>query len=138
MRPCALALALALAVPAVTAAQQRIITGHVINVVTKDSIAGASIAVLGTTVAAVSGDKGAFTLSAPDGPITLLVRMVGYKRQQVPVAGDQASVEIGLEPDIFRLDAIVVTGLVSGVQQRNLANAVTTVQSDELSRAPTP
>lgn len=138
MRPCALALALALAVPAVTAAQQRIITGHVINVVTKDSVSGASIAVLGTTVAAVTGDKGAFTLSAPDGPITLLVRMVGYKRQQVAVAGDQATVEIALEPDIFRLDAIVVTGLVSGVQQRNLANAVTTVQSDELSRAPTP
>ncbi|HEX4633158.1 MAG TPA: SusC/RagA family TonB-linked outer membrane protein [Gemmatimonadales bacterium] len=137
MRPCALALALVCVVPAVTAAQNRLITGRVTNAVTKDSVAGASVSVLGTAVAAVTGDKGVFTLSAPAGPITLLVRMIGYKRAQVDVAADQSAVDIVLQPDIFHLDAIVVTGLVSGVEQRNLANAVTTVQSDELSRAPT-
>src|SRR5690349_3781727 len=138
MRPCAFALALVLTVPAAAAAQQRLINGRVTNAVTKDSISGASVAVLGTAVSAVTGDKGVFTLSAPSGPITLLVRMIGYKRQQVEVAGDQSSVDIVLEPDIFHLDAIVVTGLVSGVEQRNLANAVTTVGSDQLGRAPTP
>ncbi|HTY05647.1 MAG TPA: SusC/RagA family TonB-linked outer membrane protein, partial [Gemmatimonadales bacterium] len=131
-----LALALLLASPAAALAQQRIITGHVTNVVTKDSVSGASVAVLGSTVAAVTNDKGVFSLVAPDGAVTLLVRMIGYKRQQVTVAGDQSVADIQLEPDVFHLDAIVVTGLVTGVEQKNLANAVSTVQADELSRAP--
>ena len=136
MRPSAVLLALYLVAPAVTAAQQRTITGHITSALTKDSLNGASVTVLGTPVTAVTNEKGAFSLSAPDGTITLLIRMIGFKRQQVTVAGDQSVADVALEADVFRLDAIVVTGLVTGVEQRNLANAVTTVQSDQLSRAP--
>ncbi|HWZ27600.1 MAG TPA: SusC/RagA family TonB-linked outer membrane protein, partial [Gemmatimonadales bacterium] len=131
-----LALALLLVSPTALLAQQRIITGHITSALTKDSLNGASVAVLGTAVAAVTNEKGAFSLFAPDGTVTLLVRMIGFKRQQVTVAGDQSVADVVLEPDVFHLDAIVVTGLVTGVEQKNLANAVSTVASDELSRAP--
>jgi len=46
-------------------------------------------------------------------------------------------VQVSLEQDVFNLEAVVVTGQATGVEQRNLANAVTVVNADQLNRAPT-
>src|SRR5207248_8379524 len=67
----------------------------------------------------------------------LSVRGVGFKRQQLAVRADQANVSVTLEPDVFNLEAVVITGQATGVEQRNLANAVTTVNAELLNRAPT-
>ena len=45
---------------------------------------------------------------------------------------------MALEPDVFKLEEIVITGQATGVENRNLANAVSTVSGAELTRAPTP
>ena len=129
-------LALSLAVGA-AAAQQRPITGKVVSSATSAPVAGASVTVIGTPIAAVTNDQGEFTLSAPAGPITLLIRSVGYRSRQLPVAPDASTVTANLEQDVFNLEAVVVTGQVTGVAQRNLANAVTTLPTEEINRAPT-
>ena len=119
-------------------AQQRPISGKVTGSLDGKPVAGASVAVVGTARLAATNASGEYTVLAPAGPVTLSVRAVGYKRKVVNVAGEQATADVVLEADIFNLDAIVVTGQATGVEQRNLANAVTTVRAEDLNRAPTP
>ena len=129
-------LALSLAVGFAATAQQRPITGKVVSSATSAPVAGASITVVGTPIGAVTNNQGEFTLSAPNSPITLLIRSVGYRSRQMPVAADASTVTVNLDQDVFNLEAVVITGQATGVEQRNLANAITTVNADELTRAP--
>ncbi len=131
-----LALSLAVGVGA-AAAQQRAVTGKVSGATAGGPVVGATVAVTGTPITALTNERGEFSFAAPQGAFTLLVRGVGYKRQQVLVAPDQTNVAVTLEPDVFNLEAVVVTGLATGVEQRNLANAVTTVSAAQVTRAPT-
>ena len=119
------------------AAQQRAIAGKVTGSLDGKAIAGASVAVVGTARLAATNGSGEYTVLAPAGPVTLSVRAVGYKRKVLNVSGEQTTADVVLEADIFNLDAIVVTGQATGVEQRNLANAVTTVRAEDLNRAPT-
>jgi TonB-linked SusC/RagA family outer membrane protein len=129
-------LTLSLAVGLGAAAQQRPIRGKVVSAATTEPIAGASVTVAGTPIAALTNDRGEFALSAPEGAVTLLVRGLGYKHAQLPVAAGTGDVTVRLEQDVFNLEAVVITGQATGVEQRNLANAVTTVSTEQLNRAP--
>src|SRR2546426_11034489 len=131
-----ISLVLSLTVGIGAAAQQRPITGKVVSATTAAPVAGASVTVIGTPIGAVTNDRGEFSLSGPPGAVTLLVRGVGYRSRQVPVAADASTAIVSLEQDVFNLEAVVVTGQATGVEQRNLANAVTTVPSEQLNRAP--
>jgi TonB-linked SusC/RagA family outer membrane protein len=132
-----ISLLLLLGAPA-AGAQVRQITGRVTNAQTEVGLPEATIAVIGTQIVAQAGNDGRFVLNAPDGPATLVVRSIGYKRQQVTVPVEQETVNVALEPDVFKLEEIVITGQATGVENRNLANAVSTVSAAELTRAPTP
>jgi TonB-linked SusC/RagA family outer membrane protein len=140
MRPSWLSfLSVVLAVAAAdAAAQQRQITGRVTAATTGDAVVGASVAVVGTAIATATGSDARFTVAAPEGNVTLLVRRIGYKRRSVPVPAAQSSVDVTLEPDVFNLEAIVVTGQATGVERRFVPNAIATVGAAELSRAPAP
>jgi len=116
----------------------RTISGRVTSSVTGAAVVGASVSVVGTRITAATGDNGEFTLSAPDGAVTLLIRGIGFKRSTVQVAADQNTVDVRLEPDVFNLEAVVVTGQATGVARRNLPNAVATVPAGDLSRVPAP
>ena len=131
------ALALSLLGVEVAAAQVRQITGRVTNAQTEQGLSEATIAVLGTQIVAQADNDGRFTLNAPDGDANLMIRSIGYKRQQVTVPAGQETLNVALEPDVFKLEEIVITGQATGVEQRNLANAVSTVSGAELTRAPT-
>ena len=119
-------------------AQIRQITGRITNAQTQQGVAEATVAVLGTQIVAQADNDGRFTLNAPDRAANLMIRAIGFKRQQVQVAAGQETVDVALEPDVFKLEEIVITGQATGVEQRNLANAVSTVSAGELTRAPTP
>jgi TonB-linked SusC/RagA family outer membrane protein len=131
-----LGLVLALASPAI--GQTRTVTGSVRDSSTGAPIAGAQVLVAGTRIGAYTKDNGNFAiLNAPEGDFTLQIRYIGYKRQRIAVSGDNETVEVALVRDFLKLDEIVVTGQATGVERKNLANAVSVVSSDELARAPT-
>lgn len=132
------ALACSVALAANAMAQQRAITGRVGNSVSDEAIVGATVTVVGTAIAAVTDARGQFTLSAPAGAISLSVRAIGYKRRTFAVGADQSSVAIPIEPDIFNLEAVVVTGQATAVEQKNLPQAVSVVTAQQLERVPTP
>lgn len=126
-------------------AQTRQITGRVISAASAEPLIGAEITIGGGAVAAagrtgataISGNNGTFTINVPQGEVTLTVRMLGFRSQEVTVGPNENQVQIQLETDPLRLDEIVITGQATGVQRRNLATAVSTVSSEQLNVVPT-
>src|SRR3989454_946255 len=119
-------------------AQQRQITGQVTSSATREPMAGVNVAVTGTAFAAVSNADGRYAISAPAGAVTLVFRHIAFKRREVAVAPDQSTVDATLEPDVFNLEAVVVTGQATGIEQRNAAIANTVVTAAEVAAAPAP
>ncbi|HEV8198350.1 MAG TPA: SusC/RagA family TonB-linked outer membrane protein [Gemmatimonadales bacterium] len=119
-------------------AQGRGVTGSVRDSVTGAPIEAARVAVQGTAILVSTTAAGLFTLTGvPSGEVRLLVRAVGYRRREVPLDAGASTVSIGLERDVFKMEEIVVTGQATGVERRNLANAVATVGSEDLGNHPT-
>jgi len=138
LKRCLVTLVWSVVMAAGAGAQQRAITGRVGNAVSDEAVVGATVLVAGTSIAAVTDARGQFSLSAPDGPVSLTVRAIGYKRRTIAVAADQSTVAIAIEADIFNLEAVVVTGQATAVAQKNLPQAVSVVTSEALERVPTP
>ncbi len=119
-------------------AQGRTVTGTVRDSVTGGPIEAARVAVQGTSILVSTGATGQFTLTGvASGEVTLLVRAVGYRRREVRLGAGASSVNVGLEKDVFKMEEIVVTGQATGIERRNLANAVATVGSEDLGTHPT-
>jgi len=136
LRVCGTILSLLLLSGQVVAAQVRQISGRVTNAQTDQGLGGATVAVTGTGIVAETSTDGNYLLNAPDGDHTLVVLAIGFKRLQVQVPAGQATADAALEPDVFKLEEIVITGQATGVERQNLPNAVATVSASELNRAP--
>jgi len=132
----ALALAAGIGV-ADASAQQRQITGKVTSAA-GEAVGGANVSVTGTAFAAVTNSEGRYTIAAPGGAVTLVIRRIAFKRKEVSVPADQNEADVTLDPDVFNLEAVVVTGQATGVERRNAAIATTTVTGEEVSRVPAP
>jgi TonB-dependent starch-binding outer membrane protein SusC len=123
-------------VPAVSA-QVRELSGRVTNEQTGQGVGEAVVSVEGTRIAIRSAADGRFVFNIPDGDQRLTIRAIGFKRDSVTVPALERTVTIALEPDPFKLEEVVVTGQSTGIEKRNLPNAVATVSASELTRAPT-
>ncbi len=127
----------AVAFTAGLAAQERTISGTVVDTLSGRPIAGATVELSGTQLSAMTRTNGTFVLAGvPAGAATLLVRSVGYRRLSVTVPAGQGTVQIPLTRDVFNLEELVVTGQATGTLRRNLANAVSTVRASDLGFAP--
>lgn len=71
-------------------AQERQLTGRVVDADGNAPVPGAAVTVLGTTLGAVTNDSGVFHLRVPSTAVTLSARRIGFTPRSVPVAGDQA------------------------------------------------
>ena len=136
LRVCGMFLSLLLLSVQLAAAQVRQVSGRVTNASTGQGLADATISVGGTSIVGETGNDGNFILNAPDGDLNLVVRGIGYKRQDVTLPASQSTVNVALEPDVFKLEEIVITGQATGVARQNLPNAVAVVDAGELTRAP--
>jgi len=121
----------------IASAQQRQITGQVTST-TGEAVAGANVSITGTAFAAVTNSDGRYAITAPAGAVTLVVRRIAFKRKEVSVPADQNAADVTLEPDVFNLEAVVVTGQATGVERRNAAIATSVVTGAEVSAMPAP
>jgi len=137
LRVCGTALLFSLFSAQFAAGQVRQISGRVTNTQTQEGIPAATVAVTGTGIVAETNNEGIYQLNAPAGDVGLIVRAIGFKRQQLGVPAAQNTADVALEPDVFNLEEIVITGQATGVERQNLPNAVATVSAGELTRAPT-
>src|SRR5919108_627922 len=135
---CAFFVALATLLGAAGAsAQERQITGRV-TASTGEAVAGVAVSVTGTALAAVTNAEGRYAIAAPAGAGTPVFRRIAFKRREDQVPADQNAADAVLEPDVFNLEAVVVTGQATGVERRNAAMATTSVTGAEVAGVPAP
>ena len=117
---------------------QRTVTGTVIDAQSAVPLVGVSVTVRGTTTTTTTGPGGRFTISsAPEGPITVVVRRIGYQPTNINVPANQNDIRAVLTRDLLHLSDIVITGQATAVERKNLANAVSTVTGEDVQRVST-
>lgn len=116
-------------------AQGRTVSGTVSDSLTGIAIEGASVSVRGTTLSTTTGDAGRFTLAnVPQTAVTIAVRRIGYRPVEMVLAAGRNELSVAMTRDLLRLSEVVVTGQATGVERRNLANAVATLNAEDVSR----
>lgn len=128
-----LIIATLVAIGPLVAIAQNVITGHIKDVRTGESLIGATVIVKSERSKGVVTDyDGNFSLETKvKAPLTLRVEYVGYRSQDVDVYDFEEPVDIALIDNFNRIDEVVVVGY--GTQKRKaLTGAVTTVKNDEL------
>lgn len=119
-----------------SSAQSISVTGK-INDSDGTPIPGASIIEKGTNNGTVTDGDGKFTLNVSSANATLVLSFIGFKTQEVALAG-RTNVDVTMESDSKALEEVVVTGytserkqdLVSAVSQVSAANTIAIPQSD--------
>ncbi len=119
-------------------ATARRLTGQVTEAETGAPIPAVTVLVNGTTIGTQTSDSGAFSIRVPDGPVTLLIRRVGYQALSVPVGTSQSTVSVQLNRDVLHLEQQVVTGVATSVSSQNSANDVAVITTDQINRVPSP
>jgi len=108
---------------------QNTVSGRVLDAANGTPLVDATVQIQGTTISTKTNIEGRFTLQSPTANPRLVISFVGYATQTV---NGGANIEVSLVLDDTRLSEVVVTGLASSVKRGNLANAVSTVSSREL------
>ncbi len=125
-----------LANPNTISAQTRVVTGRVIDDAGRP-LRAVEVLINRTTRTTFTNPTGNFRLEVPLGEVELTVHTIGYRMTTVTVPADVTNLgDIMLGTDVLMMDELVITGHATGVQKRNLANAVATVSEAELSKAP--
>ncbi|GHV18880.1 hypothetical protein FACS1894169_15730 [Bacteroidia bacterium] len=110
-----------LILPVSLMAQEKSISGRVIDAETNETLVGVSVVIKGTTTGTTTDIDGKFTLQAAPNSI-LVISYVGYVKQEISV-GDQSDIMVQLAENAKLLDEVVVVGF--GTQKKvNLTGAV--------------
>jgi outer membrane receptor protein involved in Fe transport len=121
-------LALILFLSASAFAQTKI-GGKVMDADSKEPLIGVSIGVKGAVTGTISDAKGNFSLSTNKaGALTIVVSMVGYERQEIPVKGNKTDFQIALKEQSFLAQDVVVSA--SRVEESVMQSPVSVERMD--------
>ncbi|PAU94207.1 SusC/RagA family TonB-linked outer membrane protein [Aliifodinibius salipaludis] len=115
-----------------SAVAQFTVEGTVIDAQSGQALVGVNIYDPGSEQGTTTNTEGFFSLEIPAQSATLRITYVGYNQKNVEVSADNNEITIELQKSVANLDEVVVTGLASSVQRENLANAVSSVDSEQL------
>jgi TonB-dependent SusC/RagA subfamily outer membrane receptor len=110
----------------------KIIRGKVVDHVDGKPLPGVTVLIKGTKNVVQTDERGAFTLNVPDGAQTLVVRFIGYKTQEIPLANFLVF-SIRLVEDQQSLNDVVVMGVFERPVE-NFTGAARTIEGQELKR----
>lgn len=130
-----IALLLLLLCSAVYSYGQSLVTGRVLDEL-NEPVIGATITVKGTGTGTITDIDGNFKLNVPSLEKTLVISFVGYKSQEVPLAGKK-SIKVVLVETANELQEVMVIGY--GTQKKEtLTGAISSVKTDALLKSPNP
>jgi TonB-linked SusC/RagA family outer membrane protein len=117
-------------------AQERTITGTIIDQSTGLPLAGVTVMIKGEPKSAVATDvAGKFTIRTVNPRALLRFSYIGYEASELRPGSDP--VRIALKKTDKSLDEVVVTGYGGLVKKRDLTGAISVVKSGDIVRAPT-
>lgn len=115
-------------------AQNRTVTGTVKGKDDGQPLPGVSVRVTGTTIGAVTGADGRFSISVPSKNSKLTFTFIGYGQQEAAITG--STVSVSLAPDSRQLGEVVITGALGIKRQaKELGFAATNIDSKSLTES---
>ena len=120
----------------IISAQEKTISGVVKDGATGELLPGVNVTIKGTTIGAITGLDGTYTIKANSNDAVLVFSFVGFIDEEIRV-GDQTAIDVNLEADILGLDEVVVVGY--GTQKKSLVTgSIAKMESEDImSTAPT-
>lgn len=115
-------------------AQENIqVTGTLHDAATAQTIAGATVAVVGTSISTLTDAQGNFTLSGVPPDSDLQISFIGYSTVTLRAASTPMTIELNLADNM--LEDIVVIGYGS-VKRKDVTTAISTVSTKDLDQRP--
>ncbi len=112
-------------------AQNRTITGKVTSSQDNETIPGVSVVVPGTTIGTSTDIDGNFKLDVPANATVLRFSAIGMKNKDVAIGASNV-VDVVMDPDVMKLDEVVVTALGISKETKSLGYATQQVGGDVL------
>ena len=128
-----LILVLTFLMTAFVSAQDITITGTITSSDDGAPLPGANIMVKGTTVGTITDLDGLYTISAPEDGV-LVFSYVGYTTQEIEIGGS-ISIDVVLEPEIGRLEEVMVIGYGT-VKKKDVTGSIVNVATEEMADRP--
>ena len=97
-----------------------------------EPLIGVSISVKGTAIGTISDLDGKYSLELPGSSANLEFSYTGYSTSEAEVSSSTGTFDLVMSDGNNILDEVVVTGLSATVKRSNLANAVASISSKEL------
>lgn len=111
--------------------QQVTVTGIVTDGTNDEPMIGVNIQLKGTTIGAISGVDGSYSLSfAPRPDATLVFSFIGYATQEIAVA-NQSTVHVTMQADVLGLEEVVVVGYGT-VKKETLTGSVANITASDI------
>jgi TonB-linked SusC/RagA family outer membrane protein len=112
-------------------AQDRTITGKIIDESSKQPVVGATVTVKGARKTVTAGADGSFTLTVTQPTVTLIISSIGFASKEITATAG-TPVDVMLSTDSRQLGEVVVTALGIVQQKKSLAYATQTVPISQI------
>jgi TonB-linked SusC/RagA family outer membrane protein len=120
-------------------AQDRQLSGTITRADDGKPIGDALVSIVGGRYTGTrTAANGRYTIPAPAGQFQLMVRAIGFVRKQIQIEASQATADVALEQDVFKLEEVVVSGQQTGIERRNAATSSSVVDGASVVRVAAP
>ncbi len=109
------------------------VSGKVTDQSTGETVVGATVSVEGTSIGTVTDAEGKFSITVPDGNVTLICSFIGYTTEKMALNG-RTQVDFELKPEVKSLDEVVVVGYGT-IARQNITTSVAKVKTDDIPKA---
>ncbi|MHA6249364.1 SusC/RagA family TonB-linked outer membrane protein [Pontibacter sp. CAU 1760] len=117
---------------------QTTVTGTVTDAGSGDALPGVSVVVPGTTVGTTTGGDGKYSIQLPTRSGKLTFSYLGYASETFDVTPAVNVLNVEMQQRLTSLSEVVVTGLATTVKRTNAANAVSSLNTREITGITTP
>ncbi len=113
-------------------AQSSTVTGTIVSATDQLPLIGATVIVKGTSHGVVSDIDGKFNIEVTSTDVTLLIKYVGFKDQEIALQG-RSELEVVMEEQSELLAEVVVTGYKKEIRS-DISSAITSVKSKDIEK----
>ncbi|MBB6610949.1 SusC/RagA family TonB-linked outer membrane protein [Pontibacter sp. Tf4] len=122
----------------VTAYGQATVSGKVTDAGSGMALPGVAVVVVGTTTGTSTDVNGNYSITLPTEQGRLTFSYIGYESRTITVTPSITTLDVQLTEKTTSLSEVVVTGLATSVKRTNAANAVSTLNTRELTGITSP
>ena len=113
-------------------AQQRSITGKVVDASDGTALPGVSVLVKGTTIGTATDSNGSYSINASDADV-LTFSFIGFESQEITV-GTQSTIDVQMPPSTQQLSEVVVIGYGER-EKKDVTGAISNMDSEEITKS---